>query len=92
VRVLVHGGMVVHAHELVGAHGGDGGLVLRFGGDRREGRGECRQQQRVGVALDAPRLDTRPPRQCMTARWHAWPGAIGHRAQAEMAIRFAIRA
>jgi hypothetical protein len=28
--------MVVHAHELVDARGGDGGVALRFGGDRRE--------------------------------------------------------
>jgi hypothetical protein len=27
---------VVHASELVRAHGGDGGVALRFGGDRRE--------------------------------------------------------
>jgi hypothetical protein len=28
--------MVVHAHKLVGARGGDGGVALCFGGDRRE--------------------------------------------------------
>jgi hypothetical protein len=32
----VAGGAVAIAHELVGAHGGDGGAALRFGGDRRE--------------------------------------------------------
>jgi hypothetical protein len=69
--VLVHGGAVVHVHELVGARDGDGGVTLCFGGDRRERRGECRQQQRVGTALEAPWPDARPPRRCVAARWQA---------------------
>jgi hypothetical protein len=55
-------------------------------------RDECRQQQRVGMALEAPRSDTQPPHQCTVARWHARPGSVGHQAQAEMAIRLAISA
>jgi hypothetical protein len=61
----------VHAHELVGARGGDGGVALRFNGDKRERRGECRQRQRVRMALEAAQMDTWPPHRGTAARWRA---------------------
>jgi hypothetical protein len=44
----------------------------------------------VGMALEAPWLDARPPHRCTATRWWVRPGVVGHRAQAKMAIRLAI--